>query len=300
MENLKLGAKSADVFQLKLLLTRIGYVGLTLDQNFDAFLDTKIKKFQDLRSLKTDGVVGPKTWEAIFTAAFAEKSRYEGVDISHHENDDLAPADINWAMMRKAFWFCYVKATQGNGYQDPKFSHNIQKLSEINMLRGGYHFMDFFSTEGVQAEVDNFLENCPLDWRAKEILPPCLDVEPTRSGDARLERRITNDRFRILADIKTWLDAVEKATGRKPMIYTSRRVWDDMLGGGRDKGFENYRIWLADYRKSVTQPTPPKIWGTRYDIWQYSEDGAVGKNKGFDVNIINIPYKDLLTLANFK
>ena len=75
-----------------------------------------------------------------------------------------------------------------------------------------------------------------------------------------------------------WLTAVEDATGRTPLIYTSRAWWKDRITDANLSKFQRYPIWLAQYVPDSTkgQDVPknlPAAW-TTWAIWQFTSSAA--------------------------
>src|SRR5262249_16954672 len=72
--------------------------------------------------------------------------------------------------------------------------------------------------------------------------------------------------------------------GRVPMIYTSVRVFDSLLGG--PSGFNPYFLWVANWNvRCPNIPNPP--W-TRWTVWQSSATGTVaGFSDPVDVDAFN-------------
>ncbi len=290
MTTIRLGSRDEDVFVLQTLLYQIGY-DLAVDGNFGAHTDTIVKNFQSDHQLTSDGIVGTNTWNNLFDNAFDRGEILEGIDISHHNSDD---SPINWNDIASNYWFCYVKASQGSNYRDPKFLENIKALGDYHILRGAYHFFRLTNTD-VQGEIANFL-NAGIDYRKKGILPPVLDVEPLPSEFGN-SGAITHDKEAIVERMHIWLEAVEKATGKVPIIYTSKLIWDDILKS--PTGFEGYPLWVADYNKNADLPRIPVNWKNNFMMWQYTENGVLNGKDSFDVNRLNISYKDILTLAGY-
>jgi lysozyme len=105
----------------------------------------------------------------------------------------------------------------------------------------------------------------------------------------------SNDRANIAIRAKKWLTAIEAKTGKTPIIYTTRLIWDDFLKS--PTGFERYPLWVADYG-DLTAPRLPSTW-RNYMMWQFTEKGKIGKGKEFDVNKLNIPLGTLLKMAGY-
>ena len=112
-------------------------------------------------------------------------------------------------------------------------------------------------------------------------LPPALDLELGRDVDAET----------MLRGVQVWLDLVEKATGRRPVIYTGYKFWDSL---GSD-AFGGYPLWLAEY--GTTDPVLPAGW-SEWTFWQFEEAATVaGVDKEVDLDWYAGSLEDLLALA---
>ena len=88
-----------------------------------------------------------------------------------------------------------------------------------------------------------------------------LDVEV--SDHASVEQ-VTNGVLR-------WLEKVEKAMKRRPVLYTDNGFADRVLTDAR---FGDYPLWIAEYADKVKRL--PKPWAeSGWVIWQYSQSGTV-------------------------
>ena len=290
MTTIRIGSHDEDVYVLQSLLYQIGY-DLSVDGSFGPDTDKMVKSFQSDHDLTADGVVGKNTWDSLFENAFDPGEILEGIDVSHHNYDD---SPVNWNDVASNYWFSFVKSSEGTTYRDARFLESMKALSDYHILRGAYHFFRMMNTN-VQGEIDNFL-NIGLDFRQKGILPPVLDVEPTLS-EWNNTSILTQNKEAIVARMHTWLDAVENATGKTPIIYTSKVIWDSILKS--PTGFERYPLWVAYYTSNANLPNVPVNWNNNFMIWQYTENGSINGKDGFDINRLNISYKDLLGLAGF-
>jgi LysM repeat protein len=124
-------------------------------------------------------------------------------------------------------------------------------------------------------------------------LPPVLDLE---SNDGQ-----TKDK--ILSRVKTWLDQVEAAFGKKPIIYSGQFFLQDYLseaGGGPPAWTKDYSLWLAQYPNNYVegmQPYLPRGW-YKWAFWQYSEKGVInGINAKVDLNFFNGTLEELYKYA---
>jgi lysozyme len=293
MTTIKLKSKNDEVFILQKLLRKSGY-SVEIDGDFGAKTDKIVRDFQFSHSLIADGIVGKRTWNELFKRASKSGEILSGVDIFHLSNTE---SEAFWHEMKDKHTFCFVKASEGVTYNDPRFLEHINRLKELQILRGAYHFFRMLN-EDIDGQIKNFLDS-GVDFREKGMLPSVLDVEPSNDEfkNNRL-KEITNNRVAVVSRMRKWLETVEDKTGKRPFIYTSKYIWDEILKS--PTGFEKYPLWVANYSDTAKKPTMPMTWND-YTIWQYSETGTVGSIKGFDLNRLNpsISYEKLLQMAGF-
>ncbi|WP_265239443.1 GH25 family lysozyme [Lyngbya sp. CCAP 1446/10] len=161
--------------------------------------------------------------------------------------------------------FAFVKSTEGATLVSQTFARNWAGMKAAGIQRGAYHF--FRPTSSVQGQIDLFLKTVKL---AAGDLPAVLDLETTGGLNA--------DELCDRATI--WLEAVEKATLMRPIIYTYPGFWDN-LGTQR---LADYPLWIAHYT-SAEEPWVPGGWKT-WTFWQYSDTSSVsGVSGNVDANI---------------
>jgi lysozyme len=197
-----------------------------------------------------------------------------GIDVSHWEGE------VDWPGVRSAgYRFAFTKATEGLNYLDDTFYANVAGAQAVGIPIGAFHF--FRAAMPAQKQAEYFLRSIsPL----KLDLPPVLDVEenPVLSKPA------------TAAAVKTWLDAVEQATGRKPIIYTGLYYWDGSVG---NPGWaKDYPLWIAQYI-SGQQPRLPQSWSS-WVFWQYTDKGSVpGCQGSVDLNYTSLSEAELMEMA---
>jgi lysozyme len=171
-----------------------------------------------------------------------------GLDVSHHSGE------IDWeTVARQEVAFVYVKASEGIDAADPLFDDHWQRLGELGMPRGAYHF--YVTEDDPDAQADLFLSR----WRpAPGDLPPVVDVELIGHGTVGP----------IAPGLRRFLDRVEAAAGVVPILYTSPRFADAHLG----PEFGRYPLWVAEYE--VDAPTLPAAW-KEWLLWQFEGDATV-------------------------
>lgn len=185
-----------------------------------------------------------------------------GIDVSHYQGD------INWSTVeRSGINFAYVKATGGETYKDPKFDKNWYLIRTTKVHRGAYHF--FFAHDNPKTQAEHFLKT--IGELREYDLPPMLDIEVSDHKSYK----IVEERALI------WLQEVEKATKRIPIIYTNSSFGSEVL---TQEKFSRYPLWIAEYGKEIKEiPSPWKHSG--WTIWQHSMKGEInGINGHVDLN----------------
>lgn len=81
----------------------------------------------------------------------------------------------------------------------------------------------------------------------------------------------------IARGVRTWLETVEQATGRRPILYVRAGFWDASVGAA----MPDYPLWVAHY--GVSQPSLPAGWNA-WTFWQHSQTGRVA-GVGGDVDL---------------
>jgi len=178
--------------------------------------------------------------------------------------------------------FVFLKATEGDDYEDPMFAGNWRKAKEAGLIRGPYHMLR--PEDDVMPQVDFFVSVLQARGYGKEDLPPALDVERVSSVGSVPREQI---RDRALA----WLQEVEHRLHRRPMLYTNPKFWTNYLEP--DHPLESFPLWLAYYSGDST-PELAEGW-TSWTFWQHTEGGRLpGVPKSVDLNHFNGTHEDLL------
>jgi lysozyme len=178
---------------------------------------------------------------------------------------------IHWEKVQNAgISFAFIKATEGGDVLDKSFKENFAKAKAAGVPRGAYHFYYFCTAPEVQAKW--YLRHIPKDAGA---MPPVLDAEwnhvsktcPGKPSPAKVRK-----------DLSVWLNIVEKATGKRPIIYTTPDFYDD-----NDMGrFEAHDFWLRSTAAHPSERYPHERW----TFWQYTGTGKIPGIEGkADINV---------------
>ena len=186
-----------------------------------------------------------------------------GIDVSAYKEN------IDWQKVKDSgVAYTFIKATEGTTYLDKYFDNNWSGARRAGVIRGAYHF--FIPNIDPVEQANHYLDVVG-DILHKSDLPPVIDIESspkyvyeaflTLSIEERLER------------LQKWLEVVEQATNRKPIIYTNFYTWKIMMGNSKD--YVDHPLWVANYGAEIPS-IPADIWGGNgWKFWQFSYEGSV-------------------------
>lgn len=176
-------------------------------------------------------------------------TRLPGIDISHHNGD------IDFERVRKAGKrFVFMKATQATDFIDPRFTQNVERARASGIAHGAYHFFDY-QTDG-RAQADHFLDVVEAQGGLDGSLPPVVDVECWRPIGPSIH-------VLSATRLRDFVDRVYERTGRFPIVYTSVRMWREVMGDAQ--GFGDLPLWAACW--GCDTPALPAGWRD-WVVWQ--------------------------------
>lgn len=194
---------------------------------------------------------------------------------------DVSPWNgrINWPRVKMAGKdFVFIKATEGSGYVSTTFDYDWAQSKAAGVLRGAYHF--FRPQDDAVQQAELFLET--MGELGLDDLPAVLDWEVSDSVSVATQ----------IQKALTWLQIVEQATGKIPIIYVSPSFWNSL---GNPQSFIRYSLWIANYQ--VSCPWVPAPW-SRWTFWQTGDSGSVdGIASNTDTNLFNGTLADLRNFA---
>lgn len=142
--------------------------------------------------------------------------------------------DIDFEIYKNNTNFIIIKATEGNGYIDGKFSQNQSESRRLNIPIGYYHFARPDLGNLATSEANWFLKTIG-ELKEGEVL--ILDYEPASNP------------FNVVEWCKSFLDRCLLVTGCKPMIYLNQSQvrnfdWTPIVNA-------DYALWLACYDGTI-------------------------------------------------
>jgi len=191
----------------------------------------------------------------ILSGFAANAQNLMGLDVSNYQGS------ITWSYIKAAGWdFAIAKATEGVTITDSEFLNYETNGAAAGVTMGTYHFAHP-EDNSAEAEAKYFLSVAKPYIMACNI-PPALDLEDPPSGPA-LTSAFTS--AQLTAWVQAWFNAVDSATGIKPIIYT-----DGSIAGYLNKSLNTYGLWMADPdNDSLTAPASLGVW-TTWKLKQYS------------------------------
>jgi lysozyme len=168
----------------------------------------------------------------------------QGIDVSHHQGA------IDWAALpAQGVDFAWIKASEGGDHRDRLFEANWRGARAAGVRPGAYHFFTLCRPGAEQAA--NFLAVLPPDRNA---LAPAVDLEFGGNCAARPPRPA------LLAELVAFIAAVERAGGRRVVIYLTA----EFDAAYRISAAIDRLLWL---RSLVLEPR----FGARpWTVWQAS------------------------------
>ena len=209
----------------------------------------------------------PPTGSGFASASTSPYPGVPGLDAVIDISSNVTVTDFA-AVRRSGILAVIHKVSEGGDWFDPAYAQRRHQAESAGLLWGAYHF-GTGQYSGVQ-QANAFLRAAQPG--ATTLM--ALDVEVN-------DRRPANSMR--LAQAEQFVQTVQQATGRLPMVYTHPR-WangEKMGRGGRTLGgviapgslLSRCDLWLADYRES---PEVPNAWAGRgWKIWQYMADETV-------------------------
>lgn len=168
--------------------------------------------------------------------------------------------------------FVFSKATQGTTLQDTTYRRHTREARAAGLEVGAYHFFDYRKDGTRQAQY--FLDYVRAQTSLDGLLPLVVDVEC-------LSTLGPSDHTSARTRLHAMMDELYRQTGRYPMIYTSRHMWQQVVGAPRSFGF--YPLWVACWKCDTLYM--PNGWDS-WLFWQVGQFRFPGIG-GLDGNVFD-------------
>ena len=188
-----------------------------------------------------------------------------GIDLS------VWQGQVDWQRARaNGVNFAFLKATEGGDHVDPAFQQNWRAAAAAGVPRGAYHF--FYHCRPAAQQARWYIAQVP---RSASALPPVLDIEWTPRSPTCRDKRPGSI---IRSEARIFLDAVQRAYGKRPILYTTVDFYRDN---------ELWRLSGTDFwLRSVAAHPSDSFPGQHWLFWQYSGTGQVpGIVTATDLNV---------------
>jgi len=186
----------------------------------------------------------------------------EGIDVSQ------ANGKVDWPALKKSgIAFGYARATEGLGDLDERFPTHYAAMRAAGIPRGASHRLhpQYDARQQALQFIRRLMPPKPGD------LPPAVVVDSDGRQNAAA----------IVGALQTWLDVVETALKRTPVVCTAPFFWNDFLAG--TTAFARYPLWVVE-ATSRGQPRLPSGF-VDHTMWRRDcgtlagVDGAAGRNR---------------------
>lgn len=185
-----------------------------------------------------------------------------GFDLSKWDASSPGVSSITWADVPDEFKFVFIKASEGAAGPDPLAEDHY--LGARGRLRGLYHFWRYAVPVETQVQKLQQIVRRLETVGGKMELPVAIDLEDTSAPSGASCRNA----------IVRMLEEVEKAFGRRPVVYTAGWWTNKRLGNC--SWLAKWPLWIADYTYDWDSGPRPAYYpkGLNPDKWtfhQYSD-----------------------------
>jgi len=197
-----------------------------------------------------------------------------GIDVSY------AQSAIDWAAVaRSGKIFAFIRVSDGARHGvDSRFADNWAGAADNGMYRGAYQY--FRPGQDPIAQAELLLDEVGV--LGDHDLPPALDLENLDGQRASV----------VVAKAKQWLDHVEAALGRRPLVYIGAGFASTL---GDPAAIADTQLWVSNWGQSC--PRMPPAW-SEWRFWQTRvASGSPGIHTAIDLDVFNGTRDELAAFA---
>lgn len=199
----------------------------------------------------------------------------KGIDVS------FAQGRVDWDKLKSNIDFAIIRCGYGNNQanqDDVQWARNVAECSRMNIPWGAYLYSYATNIAEAESEAAHALR---LLEGLKPAYPVYIDMEDADGYKAKrggISKQLATDICRIFCERLT-------AAGYTAGVYANKDWAVNRLDMAQ---LSKWTFWLAQYNSKVT-------YAGKYDMWQYSSDGAMpGISGRIDLNYC---FKDFVTAA---
>jgi lysozyme len=241
-----------------------------------------------------------KLWDT----AFGSYKDLLGYDVAKHQG----PVDHE---KFEDYPFVFLKATEGGkdekgeGYVDPRFAENKEKVIAAGKIWSAYHFarVSLKNSDGEEGFAEDGRNEAEwfLDHYGREILPgmmpPVLDIE----WDKRADKAGVKAKD-VVVFCEAFVQYIKDELGVWPIVYTGPNFWKYKLA--KTMTLSQCPLWIVAGYKGITDQPSKEIPGWDWVIHQHSNstvrpDGKPPGTSGkMDANYFRGSLADLRAMAS--
>lgn len=191
---------------------------------------------------------------------YVDRQRYPvmGIDISSHNGEpDLTAARADGAE------FVFIKASEGEDFQDPGFKANYKKALGAGMKVGAYHFFRF-DKPGIE-QAKNLLRTVGI---RRLDLGLAIDVEEAGNAKGVPDDSIVENLSRMAEYLHL--------RGCRVVFYSNKEGYFDFL----EKAVPGCPLWICSFNRTPIE--------REWTFWQFNHHGKLkGMEGDVDLNVFN-------------
>ncbi len=186
----------------------------------------------------------------VFAFPASSTPTYDGIDVSEWQGE------INWeSVSRAGIKIAYIRASEGNNYEDPYAIKNYNGAKENGIKVGFYHYLTATNETEALDEAEFFVS-----------IIKGLQVDCRLAMDFEYFDSLTREEINQIST--TFLEEVKRLSGKEVVIYSdaynAAYTFSEELAN-------QYPVWVADYGASEPGNGNWETW----EGFQYTDEGRI-------------------------